>query len=64
MVIFKYKDRIFLRVLPSKRLFNSTTIWEVVNRGDIFAVDLETFVFTVVPGKAEVEYITGSVTVG
>jgi len=64
MVIFKYKERLFLRVLPAKRLFNSTTIWEVVNRGDIFAVDLETFVFTVIPGKATVEYVTGNVTVG
>jgi GTP-dependent phosphoenolpyruvate carboxykinase len=46
-----------MRVLPSKRLFNSTTIWEIVNRGDIFAVDMETGVFTVIPGKEEVNIV-------
>ena len=54
---FKYKDRIYMRIIPTKRLFNSTTIWEVVNRGDIFAVDMETFTFTVVPGIAIVEWL-------
>jgi|LakMenEpi03Aug12_release.lakeMendotaPanAssembly.Ray.scaffolds.fasta_scaffold2010745_1 hypothetical protein len=49
-VPFQYKDELYLRMVPSKRLFNSTTIWEVVNRGDFFAVSLKTGVFTVVPG--------------
>lgn len=47
---FTYKEALYLRMAPSKRLFNSTTIWEVVNRGDFFAVCLDTGVFTVVPG--------------
>ena len=51
MKCFMYKDKIYTRILPCKRLFNSTTIYEVVNRGDIFAVCLDDMVFTVIPGK-------------
>lgn len=51
MKCFYYKDRLYTRILPSKRLFNSTTIYEVVNRGDVFALCLEDMRFTVIPGK-------------
>lgn len=51
MKCFLYKDKIYTRILPSKRLFNSTTIYEVVNRGDIFCLCLDDMVFTVIPGK-------------
>jgi len=57
-VCFKYRDRFYLRIFPTKRLFNSTTVWEIVNRGDIFALDLETLQFTVIPGIANVEFFT------
>lgn len=50
-VPFIYKEQLHLKVIPCKRLFNSTTIYEVVTRGDCFAVNLETGVFTVVPGE-------------
>lgn len=54
MKAFYYKDQLYIRLIPAKRLFNSTTIHEVVNRGDIFAMNVATQEFTVVPGKAEV----------
>ena len=57
MKAFIYKGRTYIRMSPGKRLFNSTTIWEVVNRGDVFAMDIETQVFTIVPGKSQVEHI-------
>ena len=63
MKAFRYKDEWYLRVVPTKRLFNSTTIWEVVNRGDIFAVRLIDQVLTVIPGNAEVEFIDARVVV-
>lgn len=45
-----------MRILPGKRLFNSSLIWEVVNRGDIFAVNLQTQIFTIFPGSLSVEF--------
>jgi hypothetical protein len=56
MKVFTYKDREYIRVIPVKKLFNSTMIHEVVNRGDIFAIDLITQELTIIPGKAEVEF--------
>ena len=56
MKAFKYKDRTYIRILPCKRLFNSTTIYEVVNRGDIFAMCIEDQVFTVIPGEFQAEF--------
>lgn len=63
MVAFRYNDEWYLRIIPTKRLFNSTTIWEIVNRGDIFAVRLSNSVFTVIPGTAQVTFIDASVIV-
>jgi hypothetical protein len=42
-----------MRITPAKRLFNSTMIHEVVTRGDFFAVNLQTGVFTVLPQGAD-----------
>lgn len=52
---FWYEGRLWIRVVPSKRLFNSTMVHEVVNRMDVFAMELATQQFTVIPGRAEVE---------
>ena len=49
---FIYNDREYMRIVPAKRLLNSTTIYEVVTRGAVFAVDLETKTFTVIPAGA------------
>jgi hypothetical protein len=48
--IFLYQGQQHLRVIPGKRLFNSTMVHEVVNRGDVFAVNLETGMLTILPG--------------
>ncbi len=57
MKAFIYNNRTYLRLIPGKKLFQSTLIHEVVNRGDIFGMDIETQVFTIIPGKATVEHI-------
>jgi len=49
---FTYKGVVYMKVTPCKLLFHSTTIHEVVNRGDIFAINMETYVLTVVPRVA------------
>jgi hypothetical protein len=54
---FIYNGELYLRVVPGKRLFNSTTIWEVVNRGDIFAVRVSDSVMTIIRGTAEVTHV-------
>lgn len=48
--IFLYKGEQHLRIIPGKKLFNSTMVHEVVNRGDVFALNLETGLFTILPG--------------
>jgi hypothetical protein len=52
MKIFIWKDVSYMHIIPSKTLFRSTTIHEVVTRGDIFAVNLHTGIFTVLPREA------------
>ena len=41
----------YLRVIPGKRLFNSTLIHEVVNRGDVFAIRIKDQRLTILPGS-------------
>ena len=55
---FYYKDELYIRLIPSKSMFNSTLVHEVVNRGDVFAMRVSNQQFTVVPGKAEVTHTT------
>jgi hypothetical protein len=53
---FELDGVLYLRVIPGKKLFQSTMVHEVVNRGDIFAVRLEDSVLTIVPGKSQVTH--------
>ena len=52
MKVIPYKDKFYIQVTPVKRLFNSTTVHEVVTRGDIFAVDIASKELTVLPRSA------------
>lgn len=54
--VFELDGTLYLRVIPGKKLFQSTMVHEVVNRGDIFAVRLEDSVLTIVPGKSQVTH--------
>ena len=47
---FNHNNITYVKIIPSKKLFNSTMIHEVVTRGDIFALNLETGEFTILPG--------------
>lgn len=57
-VRFIYKDQEYLRVIPGKNLFRSTMVHEVVNRRDIFAVRISDSVLTIIPGNAQVQFLT------
>lgn len=57
MKAFTFKGELYLRVIPGKSLFHSTMVHEVVNRGDIFAVNLSTQTLTIIPGSAQVEHL-------
>jgi hypothetical protein len=52
--VFVYEDIPFMKVVPVKRLFNSTMVHEVVTRGDFFAVNLINNTLTVLPQGADV----------
>ena len=54
--VFDLDGTLYLRVVPGKKLFQSTMVHEVVNRGDIFAVRLEDSVLTIIPGKSQVTH--------
>lgn len=62
MKAFIHNGEVYLRCIPSKALFRSTMVHEVVNRGDIFAMNVNTQEFTIIPGKSEVEHIEGAFT--
>jgi len=53
---FELDGVIYARIVPGKKLFNSTMVHSVVNRGDIFALRLEDSVFTIIPGTAKVRH--------
>jgi hypothetical protein len=54
MKTFTYNNDLYIRCIPGKSLFKSTMIYEVVNRGDIFAVRVRDQMLTIVPGDAQV----------
>jgi hypothetical protein len=56
LLSFYYNDQLYIRVIPGKKLFNSTLIHEVVNRGDVFALHVESQQLTIVPGKSDVTH--------
>lgn len=51
--IFIFNDEPYMRIIPAKRLFNSTMVHEVCTRGDFFAVNIATNVFTILPNGAD-----------
>lgn len=60
--IIKYNEEFFLLSIPVKTLFRSTTIYEVVTRGDLFATRLTDGKMTVIPGAAEIQLCNCSLT--
>ena len=47
-----------MRVIPTKTLFRSTTVHQVVNRGDFFAVNMNSGLLTVLPGGSDADINT------
>ncbi len=56
MKTFLYNNELYIRCIPSKALFRSSMVHEVVNRGDIFALRVRDQVLTIIPGTAQVEH--------
>lgn len=48
--IFQYNGRHYLRCTPAKSLCQSTMVYEVLTRGDQFAVELATGKLTIIKG--------------
>jgi hypothetical protein len=57
MKAFRYNGVLYLRCIPAKSLFHSSMVHEVVNRGDVFALDVATQKLTIIPGTAQVEHL-------
>lgn len=51
---FVFNNEPYMRVTPSKQLFHSTTVYEVITRGDFFAVNLATGILTILKGGSDV----------
>lgn len=56
LISFYYQNELYIRIIPGKRLFNSTMVHEVVNRGDAFAMRVSDQQLTIVPGGAQVTH--------
>lgn len=59
---FTYAGQLYVRIVPSKQMFRSTMVHEVVNRGDVFAMRVSDQQFTVIPGTAQVTHHKHTIT--
>lgn len=50
---FQYEGKTYTKIIPAKTLFRSNMVHEATTRGSIFALNIETGVFTILPGYAE-----------
>lgn len=57
MKAFLYKDKTYIRVIPSKFMMNSTMIYDITTRGDILAMDISDQKLVAIKGTAQVEHI-------
>ena len=53
--VFQYNGRHYLRCNPAKSLVQSTMVYEVLTRGDQFAVELATGKLTIIKGEEVVK---------
>lgn len=54
MKVFWYEGDIYIRAIPAKSLMKSTMVYEVVTRGDVFALRIRDSQLTIIKGTAEV----------
>ena len=50
---FYFDGQLYMKMIPTKSLFHSSTVYDVVTRGDFFAVNLETGVFTILKAGSD-----------
>lgn len=56
LTAFTFKDQPHIKIIPTKTLLRSTTLYEIITRGDILALNLITGQFTVVPRNQLVQH--------
>lgn len=54
---FIHEGKTYIQVKPVKKLFQSNLIHDVITRGDIFAVNIQTQELTIISGKSDVVHI-------
>ena len=59
--LFTLNGKPYMSMVPVKTLLRSTTIYEIVTRGDVFAVCLEDGKFTVIPGTANITPVKSAI---
>ena len=57
MKIFLHNSRRYTRIFPSPKMYNSQMVRAVTNRGAIFAMDVDTGEYTVLPGTLKLQSI-------
>jgi hypothetical protein len=53
---FMYRGERYAHITPAKRLLNSTMVYDVIMRGDIFGMNMDTQVFTII-SREEIEFL-------
>ena len=54
MKVFWYGGEVYIRVIPAKSLMKSTMVYEVITRGDVFALRIRDSQLTIIKGTAKV----------
>ena len=57
MKAFRLNNTVYIRVIPSKFMMNSTMIYEIVTRGDILAMEIDSQKLVVIKGTEQVEHM-------
>lgn len=52
---FEHEGKTYMRVTPAKSLVRSNMVYEVLARGDVFAVELPSGRLTILPGKGKIK---------
>lgn len=56
MKAFIYNNELYIRAIPTKPLFRSTMVHDVVTRGDVFALRVKDQALTIISGTAQVSH--------
>lgn len=60
MKAFSHSGKLYIRIIPSKFMMNSTMIYDMVTRGDILAIDVNDQKIYCFRGTEKVIHLEGS----